>query len=225
MKVFVLFGGLILLYLITAYFWALKTSDLAIFQYDQKHKIEKVQLSEEQLLTLLKVEDPSFLNNSGIDIFTPGQGKTTITQSVVPILLFNSSLYGWREILQNVYSKIWSSAKKIDLGRDAMALAVSKKVSKDKILNIFIEQAYMGSINNEAIFGLSKAADKYFNKSVSKLSHDEFAKLVSMLKSPDYYNPIKNPEALDDRTKRVLKLLNGSCFPDGLFDTDYKSCI
>lgn len=220
-----LMNGLILLYLCIAYFWALNISEFSASQYDQIYKNEKVTLSDQQISTLLKIEDPSFWKNFGIDTVTPGQGKTTITQSVVPILLYRVQLQGWRAKLQNMYLKVWRRARKIDLGRDVMALAVAQKISKEQILRIFVEQVYMGSLNNESVFGLSNAAIKYFNKSLPNLSHMEFAKLVGMIKSPDFFNPFKNPNSFEDRSKRVLKLLNGSCLPEGLFDTDYSSCL
>lgn len=212
------------MYLAIAYLWALNTSELAMNQYEQIHQLKTVRLSDEQIINLLKVEDPSFYKNSGLDVFTPGQGKTTLTQTVVPILLFRAKLHGWRGVLQKFYSKVWFSAKKIDLGRDVMAVALSKKVSKEKILQVFIDRVYMGSIENEAIYGLSQAANKYFKKSISELSRDEFVKLISMLKSPDSFHPIKNPEALMERSNKILKLLSGSCTPQGLFDTDYSLC-
>ncbi len=221
----VLFVCIKLIYLGCAYSWALNTSELAVWQYNQKYRSEKLALSEEQVSVLLKIEDPSFWTHSGVDIATPGQGKTTITQSIVPILLYRADLQDWQATLQSIYSKVWRVAKKIDLGRDIMAIALSKKISKNETLKIFVEQAYMGSINNIYIFGLSTAANIYFNKSLQSLSHDEFASLVGMLKSPDYFNPIKNPNAFQERSEKVLKILSKSCLPEGLFDTDYNNCI
>ena len=106
-----------------------------------------------------------------------------------------------------------------------MAVALSKKISKNEVLKVFVEQAYMGSIDSGHIFGLSNAATMYFNKSLPSLSNDEFASLVGMLKSPDYFNPIKNPKAFHERSNKVLKILSKSCSPEGLFDTDYKNCM
>lgn len=215
----------VLIYILSAYLWALNSAEFAVLQYDRINKLENLELSKEQISIVLKIEDPSFWDNCGIDILTPGQGKTTITQSVVPILLYKAQFQDWRSVPQKVYRKVWSVAKKVDLGRDVMALALYQKVSKEKILKIFVEQAYMGSINGELIFGLSNAANIYFNKSLNNLSSHEFAGLVAILKSPDYFNPIKNPDAFRDRALKVSKLLSRSCSPKGLFDTEYSSCI
>jgi len=219
----VTFFVFVLFYLGTAYFWAYSPSETALKSYENKNN-QKLQLTKAQVSMLLKIEDPSFWKNKGIDISHNGQGKTTMTQSVVPLLLYNTELSGWRANLQTVYSSLWPKFKKIDLGRDVMALAVSKKIHKDKILKIFAEQVYLGYLDNKPVFGISQASQKYFNQEVSKLSIEDFAGLVGMLKSPDHYSPINNKSAFNERKSRVLKVINGSCAPSGLFDTDYSSC-
>gem|GEM_PF-559270 len=213
----------IFLYLITAHFWASQTVDLALQQYEFTNT-NQVELSSDQISNLLKIEDPSFWTNNGIDISHDGQGKTTMTQSIVPILLYRANLTGWKAGLQSLYKLVWPKFKKIDLGRDIMALAVAKKVSKEKILKIFYEQAYLGHVEQKSIVGLPAAASKYFSKHIQSLSTEEFAGLVGMLKSPDHFNPIKNEKAFSKRQAVVLKVINESCLPKGLFDTSYASC-
>lgn len=218
-----LFFGFILIYLIIAYFWALNASEIALEQYKIRHKFSS-ELSEKQTSVLLKIEDPSFWDNVGIDVSHDGQGKTTITQSIVPILLYRCELLGWKSLFQTLYSSLWPKFKKIDLGRDVMALAVSKKIHKDEILKIYIEQSYFGYFEDHAVIGFSDASNKYFGKELQSLDQEEFAGLVGMLKSPDYFNPIKNKDAFLDRQSRIIKLIDGKCFPKGLFDTTYPAC-
>lgn len=210
-------------YLTTAYFWASQTVDIALEQYEL-HNTAQIELSKEQISQLLKIEDPSFWTNIGIDISHDGQGKTTMTQSIVPVLLYRADLKGWKSSLQNFYNLVWLKFKKIDLGRDVMALAVSKKASKEKILKIFYEQAYLGYINQKSVIGLSAASSEYFGKDIQALNTKEFAGLVGMLKSPDHFNPIKNTKAFSERQALVIKVIEGSCLPKGLFDTSYVSC-
>jgi len=223
LKATVSFFTFVFLYLAVAYFWATRTASFALEQYELTNTTE-VELSSDQISLLLKIEDPSFWTNNGIDISHDGQGKTTMTQSVVPVLLYRAKLTGWKSGLQTLYKLIWPKFKKIDLGRDIMALAVAKKVSKEKILKIFYEQAYLGHVEQKSVIGLSAAATKYFSKNIQNLSNEEFAGLVGMLKSPDHFNPIKNNSAFVGRQTLVLKVLDGSCLPKGLFDTSYSSC-
>ena len=215
--------GTAAVYLVVAYVWALQSLEESTQTFETQFSRE-LSLTNDQVVALLKIEDPSFWQNRGIDVSHPGQGKTTMTQSVVPHLLYSVELHGWKSGLQVVYRKVWYNFKKIDLGRDVMALAVAQKVPKKIILSIFVQQAYFGTINSTSVTGFSQAAQQYFNKDLSALTPSEFAGLVGMLKSPDHYNPITNSAQFYERSKKVLNVINGVCKPNGLFDTDYASC-
>jgi membrane carboxypeptidase/penicillin-binding protein len=215
--------GALSVYLVAAFLWAFHCSEIALQNYEKKFNTEFT-LSEDQVSALLLIEDPSFWSNNGIDISHPGQGKTTMTQSVVPLLLFTTELSGWKGTLQSLYQAVWKRFKFVDLGRDVMALAIAKKIPKNKIIKLFSERAYLGTVQNKSIVGFSAAANEYFNKQLHELSTDEFAGLVGMLKSPDFFNPRKHPDHYRERQVKVSKVIRRICVPVGLFDTDYASC-
>jgi membrane carboxypeptidase/penicillin-binding protein len=181
-------------------------------------------LSEEQKHILLKIEDPVFYSHHGLNI-SQGQGLTTITSSLSRnLFLFGKELPGIKGGFQSFYRGVFECCKKIDLGRDVMALVLNRNLSKDHQLYIFVTSSYMGTNYGKSVIGLKSASNTYFEKSISELSNDEFITLVAMLKAPDFFHPIKGSEELKIRVANINKILDGTCKASGWLDTSYKHC-
>ncbi|GGW73523.1 transglycosylase domain-containing protein [Alishewanella tabrizica] len=191
---------------------------------------EEAIANEESILTikqndiLLKIKDPTFYEHAGLDL-SQGQGLTTITSSLArDIFLFRVKLPGIKGSFQSFYRGVFNCCKKIDLGRDMMALILNKNLTKELQLQLYVSSSYMGSYDGRQIRGLPAAAETYFNKPLAELSDDEFIALVAMLKAPNYFHPEKGAKHLESRIYKIKKILAGTCKPDGWFDTEYKHC-
>ena len=137
------------------------------------------------LRTLLAVEDTTFYRHPGVDPFRwPGAmwrdiktqskryGASTITQQLAKIL-YLSPARKWKRKIQEVI----------------LALQIEKKYSKNEILEMYMNQVFLG----HGIHGFKAAAEFYFNKVPKDLDLAECATLVGMLKSPNNYSPYKKP--------------------------------
>lgn len=176
------------------------------------------------LEALIKIEDPTFYSHPGLDV-SSGQGLTTITSVVAKIVfLGDHQLEGLNGRLQLLYRKVFTCCKRIDLGRDIMALALNRHVAKQDQLDIFLSSAYLGSSSGEAVVGFEKAAAVYYGKGLDQLTDDEFYGIVAMLIAPNRYHPIEHPEIHAQRLKRVKAVITGHCKPNGWFDLTYKHC-
>lgn len=185
---------------------------------------EQLLLTKQQIDILLKIEDPTFYDHAGIDL-SQGQGLTTITSSLArEIFLSGRELVGVRGVFQSFYRGVFTCCKKIDFGRDVMALVLNKNLSKEKQLQLFISSVYMGQNNGKAVIGFPAAASAYFNKNFSELSKEEFVTLIAMIKSPNYYHPVNGAKQLKSRISKINSILAGTCKPEGLFDTEYEHC-
>ena len=71
----------------------------------RKFEIDSHDLSKRQKEILLKVQDPGFYDHSGIDLWTPGAGLTTITQAIVKKLYFNDFKSGIAKIKQSLIAR------------------------------------------------------------------------------------------------------------------------
>lgn len=207
---------LLMIYLAFAFLWAWNCIPKALESYPSS---ASAALSGRQQNILLTVEDPSFKTNAGIDIFTPGQGKTTLWQSAVPFLLFENNSPMLMGISQNLFRFVWRNFRKVDFGRDVMALALARQAPSERILDLFVNRVYMGDLKGESVRGLPRASEVFFGKTITELSEDEFIRLVALIKAPH-----SNKQDLEERTRRIKALLANQCKPQGLFDNDFAGC-
>lgn len=157
---------------------------------------------------LIDTEDERFYEHHGIDFEGIGgavkdavthngaRGASTITQQLAKNLFqvrrgnsqgFFGHVPGLRLIVDK--SKEWIIAIKLEL-----------IYSKDAILTMYANTVDFG--NNA--FGIKTAAKTYFNTTPDKLTPDQCALLVGMLKATSYYNPITRPENALKRRNQVL---------------------
>lgn len=185
---------------------------------------ETVMLSERQAAILLRVEDPSFYEHRGLSI-GQGQGVATISSAVArDLYLGKGRLDGVPGSLQAFYRGVFACCKRIDLGRDVMALVLDARMSKREQLARYTATVYMGTHQGRQLTGLAQAARSYLDKPVETTTDEEFIRLVAMIKAPNQYHPSRNPAALAQRTARIQALLLGRCEPGGWFDTDFEAC-
>lgn len=183
-----------------------------------------VRLTVRQTAILMRVEDPAFFSHSGISLGN-GQGFATITSAVArDIYLSGEDLKRMAGALQTFYRGVFNCCRKIDLGRDVMAVVLNARLSKERQLALYVSQVYMGSHEGRQLRGLAQAAQSYAGKALGETSDDEFIGLVAMIKAPNQFHPIKNRLAYDTRVARIRALVSGRCTPGGWFDTSFEQC-
>ncbi len=182
------------------------------------------QLSPRQTAILTLVEDPSFFAHRGVSL-AQGQGLATISSAVArDVYLAGARFDGTAGALQALYRGVFACCRKIDFGRDVMAVVLDARLSKHEQLALYVSQVYMGTHEGRQIRGLAQAAESYLGKPLDSTTVDEFTGLVAMIKAPNAFHPLKHPGAYDARVARVRALVAGSCRPGGWFDTMLEHC-
>lgn len=217
--------GLVLLlssYLAIAALWANSVAaELLQRTPSVNHQTE---IQPRHLAALIKIEDPRFYDHHGLDI-SKGQGLTTITSVVArDLFLRHQDLDGVKGAFQSFYRTVFNCCKRIDLGRDIMAVVLSFYTTKQQQLNLFVNNAYWGTINGKSVIGMEAAARAYYDKDVFELTDHEFYGIIAMLISPNYYHPIANPELHAERAQRIKAVVTGQCTPSGWLDLTYDHC-
>src|ERR1700691_4432288 len=143
-------------------------------------------------------EDKNFYQHPGIDIqgiMRAGilyvenygsnrhpQGASTITQQVAKNMLLTNEVSFDRKIKEAL-----------------LALKIERTYSKDKILELYLNQIYLGM----GAYGIAAASLPYFDKSVHELTIAQIAYLAGLPKAPNNYNPFKQRERATERRNYV----------------------
>jgi penicillin-binding protein 1A len=150
---------------------------------------------------IISTEDKNFYTHDGYDIFGIArslfvnlsnkithnrsvQGASTITQQLARILFLSNEKTFTRKI------------KEIQL-----AARIEKTIPKDKILEMYLNNVYLGS----GSYGVKAAARTYFNKELNQLTIAESALLAGLPQAPSVYSPYKNKDLAEKRRNKVLK--------------------
>ena len=133
-----------------------------------------------------------------------GNGGSTITQQTAKLLCLGVEYDPdiWKSEQEYVKdcrrSTLWRKVKEA-----VYALAIEAKYSKNEILSIYLNRAYMGG----GAFGAEAAAQRYFGKPASALSAQESAILAGLLTAPTRLAPTTNLKRSQDRAATVLRLM------------------
>lgn len=133
-----------------------------------------------------------------------GGGGSTITQQVAKLLCLGedwSPTLGMTEAAFEADCRagtVWRKIKEIPY-----ALALEAKFTKEEILAIYLNRAYLGA----GARGFAAASQRYFGKSVARLNAQEAAMLSGLLPAPSYYAPTNDLGRAQDRAATVLRLM------------------
>lgn len=145
---------------------------------------------------LISSEDKNFVSHIGIDLegivratvrnlstLSINEGASTITQQLARTL-YLSLERTWERKIREVFIALW----------------LERVRTKDEILQMYLNSAYMGN----GLYGLASASNYYFGKDLSTVNLQESAILVGTIRSPENYNPFKDPELSKKKAKTVL---------------------
>ena len=170
---------------------------LKTFQTFHYEQVSIDQIPKHLKDAIISTEDKNFYKHDGYDIFgivrsvivnvmnkKASQGASTITQQLARVLFLSNE----KTIVRKV--------KEIQI-----AARIEKSISKDKILEMYLNNVYLGS----GAYGVGAAASTYFNKDLSQLTLAECALIAGLPQAPSVYSPYKNKDLAKKRRNKVLK--------------------
>ena len=164
---------------------------------------------------LIATEDKRFFDHSGLDFLR-------IAKAVYVDLKERRKEQGASTLTMQLARSFWLGSEKTwrrKLSEVMIAAELERRFSKEKILELYANEVYLGQYGSFSIHGFSQAARSYFNKDVGQLTLPEAALLVGMIQRPAYFNPFKYPERAKARRDLVLTLM----FNNGYIDAQQMS--
>ena len=170
-----------------------------------KRKVISFQDLPQHLIRAITVtEDRAFFEHRGINI--RGIARAFLRRYDIDP---NSPLarQGGSSITQQLVKNLWLSPEQT-LTRKAseafMSVILETRLSKEEIFTLYCNQIYLGQDGGFSINGVGQGAQAYFGKDVSTLTLPEAAFLAGIIRSPNRYNPTRNPDKAKARRNQVL---------------------
>src|SRR3954471_2739330 len=159
-------------------------------------KVSLSEVSPQFIAAVLAREDTRFYDHKGIDwrgvlralsrdivSMSAKEGASSITQQ----LARNSLPLGGRTLSRKILEAM-------------VALRIERQFTKQQILELYVNRIYFGN----GCYGVETASQAYFGKSASKLNLPEAALLAGLIRSPNRFSPLKNPEGSRIQRNAVL---------------------
>jgi len=167
------------------------------FYLERRTVIEVNKIPRRLIQAFVSAEDSNFYQHKGLDYLgiaramfkniihlRKKEGASTITQQVAKSMLLTPEKKFSRKIKEAI-----------------LATRMEKKLSKDEILYIYLNQIYLGA----GAYGVELAAETYFGKNVEQLNLAEMTMLAGLPKAPNSYSPLKHMDKAKERQAYVLE--------------------
>ena len=157
-------------------------------------KIDKI--PEHLKDAFIAVEDVRFYEHAGVD-------PKGIMRAVIANITNKGVSEGGSTITQQLAKNAYLTQDrtlKRKIQEVFLALQLERKYTKDEILELYLNQIYFG----QGAYGVQAAAKTYFGKNVEDLDLNECAMLAGIPKSPNYFSPLNNLKAAQERKGVVL---------------------
>ncbi len=188
---------------------------VANFSTEKRIFVPYRSIPENVINAFLSAEDKNFFSHPGVD----AKGVLRAVINNIKNIMTSKRLEGASTITQQV-AKNFLLSNEVSLNRKIkeaiLAFRIERALSKERILELYLNQIYLGS----GAYGVAAASLEYFDKSIKELNYVEAALLAALPKAPSKYNPYRDIELAKFRRNLVLKNLLDNDF---ISENDYKN--
>ena len=171
--------------------------------WEERHLVTLDEVPPVLLRAIIDVEDQHFYEHPGIDVFGIGrallinlrsghvvQGGSTLTQQLMKNFFLTDERHLKRKLTEAL-----------------MALIVEHRFSKQEILENYVNEIYLGQKGAQGIYGVWEASRFYFGTELRDLTVAEAAMLAALIKAPNRYSPLRDPDRALRRRNYALTLM------------------
>ncbi|MFO0417173.1 MAG: transglycosylase domain-containing protein, partial [Pseudomonadota bacterium] len=149
---------------------------------------------------VIAIEDQRFYKHIGVD-------PISIARATMRNLRAFRLVEGGSTLSQQLAKNLFLSPKKTftrKLQEVPTALALERHLTKEQLLELYLNEVYLGQEGAVAIHGMPEAASAFFGKKLEDLRVDEAAMLAGIIKAPSYFNPRRASDRALERRNTVL---------------------
>ena len=176
---------------------------------EKRRDVPLAQIPPRMVQAVLAIEDRRFYDHPGIDpialvgaVFnyvigskTYMRGASTLTQQLVKNTFLTQDRTPKRKFQEWI-----------------MSIALERRLTKDEVLELYLNDVWLGQRGSFAIHGVPEAARLFFAKDVANVSLSEAATIAGVIQSPPRHSPFNNPERSKERRNVVLRAMADSGF-------------
>jgi penicillin-binding protein 1B len=188
--------------------------ELITYLFDESREKRRLvryeELPDHLIKAVLAIEDRRFFSHPGLDPFR-------ILGAAFRNLRAESYIQGGSTITQQLCKNFFLSPERT-VKRKAqealLAFVLERRAEKKDILELYLNEIYLGQMGSFSLNGVGEAARMYFHKDVANLTLPESALIAGMIQSPNPDNPYRHPQRATERRNQVIRAMNDAGFID-----------
>jgi penicillin-binding protein 1B len=166
-------------------------------------------IPQQVVRAVLAIEDHRFFDHVGIDPIGTASAVFRNVFGDKPYLAGGSTLT--QQLVKNTFLTTEKTLKR-KMTEWFMAIVLERRLSKNQILELYLNDVSLGQRGSFAIHGVPEAARLFFAKDVSNLSLSEAATIAGVIQSPSRLSPFNNADRARDRRNVVLRKMADTGF-------------
>jgi penicillin-binding protein 1B len=178
---------------------------------EKRRRVKYEELPDHLVKAVLAIEDRRFFSHPGLD-------PIRLVAAVIRNLRTDKEIpQGGSTITQQLCKNFFLTPER-SYRRKAqealLAFVLERRATKQEILELYLNEIYLGQAGSFSINGVGEAARLYFHKDVANLTLPEAALLAGMIQSPNPYNPFRHEKRATERRNEVIRAMQDAGFID-----------
>lgn len=168
----------------------------------RQRQLPLAQLPASVVQAVLAIEDRRFYSHPGVDLIR------TIGAVVTNLRGDKKYLVGGSTLTQQLVKNSFLTPEKTytrKIREQVMSIVLERRLTKDQILELYLNDVYLGQRGSFAVHGVAEGAHLFFGKDISNVSLAEAATLAGIIQSPAAHSPTRHPVRSKERRDVVLR--------------------
>jgi penicillin-binding protein 1B len=176
---------------------------------EKRRHVPLDQIPKRVTQAVLAIEDRRFFDHPGVDPIRAVAALLTNIRGDRPYLVGGSTIT--QQVVKNTFLTPEQTMRR-KLLEQFMALILERRLTKEQILELYLNDVYLGHRGSFAIHGVAEGARLFFGKDVNNLSLAEAATIAGVIQSPQIHSPFKNVTRARDRRNVALAAMADAGF-------------